>query len=306
MVDPCLDEAHSALAAANLLKLRGEWQAAIDKCMQVLALDEDDAAAHSLLGDIYRDQGRMDEAMHWYKLALDLNPDSPADKSKLEQIIAQSKCERPPVRNLRAEAIVTAKRVIAEAALAIGVLLLITTVWPVIFQPKPHAENPPGRAGQRTENPQRIRLPVTMTEPPETPLPDVRQLIEPSMSSHEDAMLQALNAAPRLVQRGLQVRSILIDPRNRSAIITLSGPLPGKAPATEALVRGSLIVLREACAKDNGLDQFTVRALYDGSAEVRFVADAQRSSVMSIDPEIAEYGELVAVLQNPWWAVGGK
>lgn len=301
--DPCTGETHVALAAANLLKLRGEWQAAIDKCMQVLALDEDDAAAHSLLGDIYRDQGRLDEAIHWYKLALDLKPDSPADKSKLDQIIAQSKSDRPPVRNWKAEAITTAKRVITEAALAIGLLLLITTVWPVIFHPKLSSEMP-----QRPpETPQRIRLPVGTSESTEPSQVPANQPIGALMSSHEDAILQALNASPALTRYGLEVRNILIDPRNRSAVITLVCPQTGDRPASETLVRGSLIVLREACFKDNGLDRFSVRAVYDvsdGSADVRFVADAQRNSVLSINPEAADYSQLVGVLQSPWWATG--
>ena len=299
-----MDEAHTALAAANLLKLRGEWQAAIDKCMQVLALDEDDAAAHSLLGDIYRDQGHFSEAMHWYKLALDLNPDSPADKTKLEQTIAGSLIDRAPKRDRKAEAIMTAKRVVLEAALAIGLLLLITTIWPVIFRPKLSSEMP-----QRPpETPQRIRLPLGTTGNPE---PSQVPAILPagaSMSSHEEAILQALNASPALTRYGLEVRSILIDPRNRSAVITIVCPQTGDRPASETLVRGSLIVLREACFKEHGLDRFSVRAVYDASggsaADVRFVADAQRNSVLSINPEAADYSQLGGVLQSPWWATG--
>jgi hypothetical protein len=35
------------------------------------------------LGDIYRDQGRSDDALQWYRLALDLAPSSAADREKL-------------------------------------------------------------------------------------------------------------------------------------------------------------------------------------------------------------------------------
>ncbi len=305
-VDPCLDEAHTALAAANLLKLRGEWQGAIDKCMLVLSLDEDDAAAYSLLGDIYRDQGQFGEAMHWYRLALDLNPDSPANKTKLEQTMASSLTERAPKRDRKAEAILTAKRVLAESALAIGLLLIITTIWPMIFRPKIGSETPPDR---QSEVPQRYRLPM-ITDNGEATQTPANPAAEVSMSKREDALFQALNASPVLIQRNLLVRSILIDPRNRSAVITVLCPQTVQGTATEALVRSSLIVLREACFKEHGLDRFTVRAMYDGSgsrpAEIRFVADAERNSVLSIGPESAEYAQLVGVLQNPWWAAGDK
>lgn len=304
--DPCLDEAHTALAAANLLKLRGEWQEAIDKCMLVLSLDEDNAAAHSLLGDIYRDQGRFGEAMHWYRMALDLNPDSPADKTKLEQTVASSLTDNAPKRDRKAEWILTVKRVLAESALAIGLLLIITTIWPMIFHPGVGTETPTDRELGR---PQRYRLPVVSEngEVPQTPAGAV-PAAPMSMSKQEDALLQALNSSPALIRHNLEVRAILIDPRNRSAVITVVCPRILQGTETEVVVRSGLIVLREACFEEHGLDHFTVRAVYDGTstrpAEVRFVADAERNTVLSISPETADYAQLVGVLRNPWWATG--
>jgi tetratricopeptide (TPR) repeat protein len=73
----------AALAGANLLRMRGRWNDAADRCVEVLRADPTSAAAHSLLGDIYQDQGRPEEARHWYQLALELNPQSEADRSKL-------------------------------------------------------------------------------------------------------------------------------------------------------------------------------------------------------------------------------
>lgn len=71
------------LARANLLRIRGQWVDAAEACAEVLRLSPHNPTAHSLLGDIYQDQGRPEEARHWYHLALEVNPGSEADRAKL-------------------------------------------------------------------------------------------------------------------------------------------------------------------------------------------------------------------------------
>jgi len=309
--DACSDETHAALASANLYKLRGDWQSAVDKCMEVLAADQDNATAHSILGDIYRDQGKITDAMHWYKLALDLNPDSTADRVKLEQLIAHSRNDRMVRHRWLSDARTTAKRVVAEAALAIGLLILITTIWPIIWGPPTGSENSQSEIRSPSSSP-RVHLPADVPETAEPTQKPVRHSLGASMSEHEDAILQALNASPTLVQRGLHVTSILIDPRSRSAVISMFSPPAKNEPAAQWLARSALIVLREACFKDGGLERFTIRVVSGviqdqvATTKITFVADAERNSVLSIVPETAEYPQLTGVLLNPWWAEGIK
>lgn len=73
------------LARANLFRMRGRWADAVDQCTEVLRLDPGNATAFSLLGDIHQDQGRLEEARHWYQLALEANPSSEADRAKLSR-----------------------------------------------------------------------------------------------------------------------------------------------------------------------------------------------------------------------------
>ena len=79
-------EGGAALSYANLLRMRGQWSEAADQCTAVLRGDPANATAHSLLGDIYQDQDRLEEARHWYRQALELNPASSGDKAKLARI----------------------------------------------------------------------------------------------------------------------------------------------------------------------------------------------------------------------------
>lgn len=71
------------LAEANLMRLRSSWNEAEAGCVEAMRLDPSNVHAHSLLGDIYRDQHKFEQAAQWYQLSLDLNPDNVSDKAKL-------------------------------------------------------------------------------------------------------------------------------------------------------------------------------------------------------------------------------
>ncbi len=75
------------LSEAHLLRLQGQTDEAIALCTRVLNLDATNAAAPSLLGDIYREQEDYREALGWYKLAVQLNPANTADRRKLDEMI---------------------------------------------------------------------------------------------------------------------------------------------------------------------------------------------------------------------------
>jgi hypothetical protein len=73
------------LAQANLERIRGQWAEAVETCVRVLRDNPGNADAHSLLGDIYRDQGEIDDAIQWYRMAVDLRPAGP-DVEKLRKL----------------------------------------------------------------------------------------------------------------------------------------------------------------------------------------------------------------------------
>lgn len=76
---------HPGLAQANLARIRGQWDEAVEACVRVLRSDPGNADAHALLGDIYRDQGALDDAIQWYRMASDLRPSGP-DVAKLQAL----------------------------------------------------------------------------------------------------------------------------------------------------------------------------------------------------------------------------
>lgn len=301
------EEVHALLASANLLKLRGDWQAAVQKCMRALAIDPNSAAAHSLLGDIYCDQGKVGEATHWYKLALDLRPDSAAVRTKLDQLALRglsvadrgtSTVSKPSSR--------TATRVIIEIIALLGLAALIGIVWPMMSKPPSSEPAPRGEAGPPEHA---TRAPVVISKSPSETVPEP---VRSATSRRESALMQAFNASPSLSTRGLHVVGVSVDPRTEMATVTFVGPAPQQEPASQALVRWSLFVLREVCLKDNKAGYLTVRALYsmasDGGAapEIAFIAEARRQAVLRVNPETDTYAELLSVMENPWWHPGLK
>jgi tetratricopeptide (TPR) repeat protein len=85
-VNPLKSTFDADLAKANLLRLRAEYRKAEEICLNILKSYPNSAATHTLLGDIASDQGRLEQAAEWYELSLDLDPNSLADKQKLDDV----------------------------------------------------------------------------------------------------------------------------------------------------------------------------------------------------------------------------
>jgi len=59
-------------------------------CQGALALRPESTAAHSLLGLVYERQGNVPDAIQQYRIVLDLNPTSKADRAKLDLLLART------------------------------------------------------------------------------------------------------------------------------------------------------------------------------------------------------------------------
>jgi len=75
------------LARANLLRMRGQWDEAVAVCTEALRHAPASATAHSLLGDIYEAQGKLDDALQWFGMAVDLAPERTTDREKLDRVV---------------------------------------------------------------------------------------------------------------------------------------------------------------------------------------------------------------------------
>lgn len=74
------------LASANLLRMRGDKQDAIDTCLKILRNYPNNSTAHSLLGEIYMEHGELKQAAEWFEMALDLDPNANREKLLLKKV----------------------------------------------------------------------------------------------------------------------------------------------------------------------------------------------------------------------------
>jgi hypothetical protein len=95
MSEPLSDDIRLLLMRANIFRERREQALAAALCSEVLRRNPTNPEAHSLMGDIARDQGKLKDAIEWYKLALDLAPDNPVDRKKLEAVIEKEYAAAP-------------------------------------------------------------------------------------------------------------------------------------------------------------------------------------------------------------------
>lgn len=75
---------------------RGQLWAALDAAKSAAAVDPRNAAAHVIMGDVYRMQGRIDEAVSMYTLALQFDPKSADAMDKLDKAMRRSRKAQSP------------------------------------------------------------------------------------------------------------------------------------------------------------------------------------------------------------------
>jgi hypothetical protein len=187
---------NALLARANLLRMRGQWAEAVECCTEALQADAHSAAAHSLLGDIYENQGRLDKAIHWYQLALEHNPHSIADKAKLGRAR-----ELQAVRRRSGDSRLSWAYLVAVAGVA---FLFIAFVMAAI-----------AAADRRT-------APTTAVA--HAPLPEYPRSLAPreqpaDHTTDEEAVVTFLRE--RLNSRYMLVSGVLLNPDESSATVTV-------------------------------------------------------------------------------------
>lgn len=191
------------LAKSNLLRIRGNYQEAIDICLKILHRFPNNATAHTLLGDIYAEQGDLKQAEQWYEMALDLKPESPTDRQKLEQIISRM-AEREAATTAQKFGLpATRNRAMLYSVIVLAVVLVVGVSAYALGN------------RVRSESPRAIVVdePVRIGGD-EMPVP----VAKPGSSAEVDAAvlrtLQAVGPAAMAVQQ------VQVDPRGPSVVLT--------------------------------------------------------------------------------------
>lgn len=282
------DPTYGALAHANLLRLRGDWNAAREKTVAVLREYPNSGTAHSLMGDIFADQEMDEDAAQWYRMALELEPENAADKRKLATVEARlaekEAAEKPDAAEEDAPPAFSGFRVAAWAAGAFLVLVIGLGLWlnqtspraPVEAPPAPRATEPlppetrtPG-AATRPESPEPAAphepaAPETQPEPGSTVPESAPPVVAEPHETHGEAGLRAqlANMEPTLARAGLSLADLQIDPRSQTLMVTLDGAdVNGSDPRwMEDAYYAALTVVRNAFGLDRRLNHARVRVV---------------------------------------------
>ena len=308
-------EAYALLAQANLLRMRGHWEEAAQSCMAALRLAPDSASANSLLGDIYENQGRYDDAAQWYRMALDANPDSPADRLKLDRLRQREEVKKEqtqpagPTQSIEAplssqgrlhrlvrdpEALLRYGAITA----ALGLILVVACAYIVV-----HHAGAFGVGREAVINSSPVIVPPLAGGLPADP--DMVSVRDPS----EQSLLTTLQAAQGLSALGIAVYDVQIDPRAARTTITFG--IPSSPGLTQAqIMRDSLQVLQAAAAAGPAPDTYTARCLLvpntgTADAALAFVGDASYAAVQTLTTAGGGFtdAQAQAVFTNAWWSL---
>jgi len=245
--DPALE---TALAEANLYRIRGLWSLAEQQCIAVLRKDPNNVHAHSLLGDTFFDQGRYEEAAAWYQMALDLDADSEPDRQKLQkakELLAKQQAIKPAASGgttgVGTQKLLGLKpSVWVNIATVVGVVFLVVCGTILLFKPtengrpvgmprapasSPSASTPPGAplppptAKIATASPKPVMPPVTPTPKPakDTAHPSVASPGDMT-SSLENELNHAVASDP-WVRSSADVAGVQLDPQMQRVTIEL-------------------------------------------------------------------------------------
>jgi tetratricopeptide (TPR) repeat protein len=262
-VQRLLDEAFRALDAGNLS------DAAL-ACQGALALRPESTAAHSLLGLVYERQGELHDAIQQYRIVLDLNPSSQADRAKLNALLRKTGQSRAHWAD---------RMRLARPRVLMGGTAAVLVVMTGLFALARPTERPPERQVRLEEPSARTSVtphpalppaPVTMPPPP---------VAAPGSSASGVAGMGAVqrrtlsnDASPRVTQMALSPSRPM--PRYRRSP---SSPPPFLPPAP---IRGISGLSPSAGAS-------TGASAANGSVPMLPSADAGPAAPPSISPQTA-------------------
>ncbi len=121
-------EVYPEIARANLLRMKGQYEQAIEVCLGILKRYPSNETAHALMGDIYADQGKLADAIQWYELLVDLAPTNPTYRAKLDQLRSIQAIQQVPPSVASTTPAVSAPSTRAWVYLLGGLLVLILVV----------------------------------------------------------------------------------------------------------------------------------------------------------------------------------
>ena len=252
-------EAYSLLAQANLLRMRGCWDEAVQNCMSALRLAPDSPSAQSLLGDIYENQGRVDDAIQWYLMALDANPNSPADRLKLSRLLerqqapqqafeGEGKSVKNAIRTPVSRSLSPLERLRQitrdpETALRYTAMIAAMLVMFTVAFAYGAVHHRAALAALGLSNATEVQIKPVVVPPSSAPQADAAPSTQ--RDAAEQTILESLRRDAGLMASGSSVIDVQLDPRANRLTVTFGLKSDGSL-SRAALLHSALQVLQDA------------------------------------------------------------
>jgi hypothetical protein len=301
------DTIHQLLLNANLLKIRGDLDGAVAECINALRIDPDNITAHSLIGDIYRGQGKAEEALRWYRLALDISPNSMRDRARVDELTKEELEKVGPAASTDWKF----SSLTLWTLLAVFIALTVVTLG-IHMRRAPHrdlADRRPSAAATIDQSPSTEDAQSSAQPKGEATAPaPVKPVFPTEHTDREATVIGKMNASSILMNGNIRVSGMVIDPRDNSATITFTSHGTNGLPSSQVLVHNSLLVAREVFQVDSLLSRAVLRAEYPLSdngelhPQIAFVGEVKREALENFNVDGSHYGEQVGIFDNPWWA----
>lgn len=304
-------EVGALLTSANLHRIRLEWDAAVNDATEALKINPENPDIASLLGSIYEQREMFGDALIWYEMAVDLNPDSDEDKVRMERVKQQMVEQR---KNRTDSFGKFQKHTRIWAAVMGGAFLLIIILALIVMGNKgKHQEstdikmdNAPRAIGINTgtsstlsSNPNKQNTPL----PGSTDLAGTSQGSSSLRTKPEVEIRDKISGAQAVQESKAKIDDVIADPRNGIAIVTFSMPSDGSLTRDRVIQAAGAIA--DATFDAHKQVQFvTARCIISSgnvdSTQVAFVGDIARSSLGSISGTPTTQ-QLQGLITNPYW-----
>ena len=218
------------LARVNVLRMRGELDAARELCRQALSRKPEHEQAYALMGDLSLEAGDLAGAAEWYEMAASHAPDSARLRQKAE-VIRQRLNDQEALQTAQKLGIPTTKsRIQLFAWTLFGLVTALILVAFVLGSQLSQT-----RAVRAITDPLNLSAPQASSSAPD-PAPVVVGFALPKA---DQALMDALRQIPEFKDR---VQLASVDPRGPRAVVSLEAP-PGEF-TTEALAADARLILR--------------------------------------------------------------
>jgi hypothetical protein len=276
------------------------------------------------MGDIYLDQGRLDDAIQWYCLAIDLDPGNAADRLKLTRAIDERRqqiAQVPRPLDLKIIKDLFGSRRFdpnrtkfwrSERPLRIFVFiasvacLSAVVAWPILSTHDSSAK--------RTSPADRFIDTSPISLIPFTGQPSTNAASQASgqiiSDPTDNELLTKLRGNEELLGRSIVVTAVTNDPRTSRVTITYVSNPVADSPISRGQIARDGIRVAQAAVSAAAYSQpvgFTLRGLIPsphGGDPLGFVGDISAGDVLALNPSDMTVSDtaMESHFANPWWS----